>query len=184
MMKVKQGFTLIEALIVMFILASSMTAALYLLTTVVFSTQQNLKRTKAVYLAQECTELARNLRDTAWVNYRPWDCAFGNVGDEFVLSSQNTGSVNVGGACNNMPAAIKIETLGSGNDVVWKEGSTLTHFPVLADPEDTLYTRVMEHVDPDSNTETLDLECRVNWEFNGRPQNVSAVQTLTNWRKN
>lgn len=184
MIKTKPGFTLIEALIVMLILATSMTAALYLLTTVVFSTQQNLKRTKAVYLAQECTELARNLRDTAWVNYRAWDCAFGGVGDKFVLASQNTGTVNLAGACNNMPSSIKMVGLSAGNEKVWQEGSTLTHFPLLATPIDTGYTRTLEHIDPDSNTQTLDLECKVEWEFNGRLQNVTTTQTLTNWRKN
>ncbi len=184
MMKVKRGFTLIEALIVMFILASSMTAALYLLTTVVFSTQQNLKRTKAVYLAQECTELTRNLRDTAWLNYRPWDCAFGSIGDEFVIEPLNTGTANIAGACNNMPADIKLESLGTDNHIVWQEGLQLKHYPLLPDPVDTGYTRVLKHVDPDGNPETLDLECIVEWDFNGRAQNVTATQTLTNWRKN
>lgn len=180
----KPGFTLIESLIVMLILASSMTAALYLLTTVVFSTQQNLKRTKAVYLAQECTELARNLRDTAWENFRPWNCAFGNVGSKFALAPQNSGMINISGACNNMPAAIKINSLSTTNQTIWQEGSQLTPFPILSDAEDTGYTRTLEHVDLDGNAETLDLKCTVNWDFNGRAQSVTAEQTLTNWRKN
>jgi len=183
MMRVKRGFTLIESLIVMFILASSMTAALYLLTTVVFSTQQNLKRTKAVYMAQECTELARNLRDTAWINYRPWDCAFGSVNDEFVLSPLNTGTVNIA-SCNNMPGAIKQEVADTNNIVIWQEGSTLTHFPTGGTAIDTGYTRTLKHVDPDSNSDTLDLECTVEWQFNGRDESITTPQTLTNWRKN
>ena len=183
MMKLKHGFTLIESLIVMFILASSMTAALYLLTTVVFSTQQNLKRTKAVYMAQECTELARNLRDTAWVNYRPWNCAFGSVNDEFVLSPLNVGTVTIA-ACNNMPGAIKLETADANNPVVWQDGSTLTHFPTGGAGIDTGYKRTLKHIDPDTSADTLDLECTVEWDFNGRPQNVTTKQTLTNWRKN
>ncbi len=183
MIKSKHGFTLIESLIVMFILASSMTAALYLLTTVVFSTQQNLKRTKAVYMAQECAELARNLRDTAWVNYRPWDCSFGNIGDEFVLSPTNSASDKIS-TCNNMPGAVQLVVANNTNTVVWQEGLTLTHFPITPNAIDTGYKRVLTHVDLDTNSDTLDLECSVEWDFNGRPQNVTTTQTLTNWRKN
>jgi prepilin-type N-terminal cleavage/methylation domain-containing protein len=188
MSKLKQGFTLIESLVVMLVLASSMTAALYLLTTVVFSTQQNLKRTKAVYMAQECTELARNLRDTAWVNYRPWDCAFGGIDDEFVLSPTNSAS-NTISACNSMPGAIKLVpadaiTATPNNRVISQEGNTLTHFPSAGSTNDTGYKRTLKHVDLDSNADTLDLECTVNWDFNGRDESVTAPLTLTNWRKN
>ncbi len=184
MMKIKQGFTLIESLIVMFVLASSMTAALYLLTTVVFSTQQNLKRTKAVYLAQECTELARNLRDTAWLTYRPWNCAFGSDGDEFVLSNAFDATTEVPGACNNMKAAIQIETVNATNTVLKQDGNHVTHFPILGSAADSLYTRVLRHKELGDGADTLDLECEVTWEFNGRNQSVTAQQTLTNWRKN
>jgi len=183
MIKKHQGFTLIESLIVMVVLASSMTAALYLLSTVVFSTQQNIKRTKAVYLAQECVELARNLRDTAWADFREWDCAFGAIGDTFVLSPDYSAGSNID-SCSSMPAAVKIEPQTGTNNEVWQVGLGLTNFPP-GDPDNvnTGYTRVLRHVDPDSDSDTLDLECEVNWEFNGRPQSVVAPQTLTNWRK-
>lgn len=183
MIKKHQGFTLIESLIVMIILASSMTAALYLLSTVVFSTQQNIKRTKAVYLAQECVELARNLRDTAWADLRAWDCAFGATGDTFVISPDYSAGSNIA-ACNAMPANVKIEPAAGSNSEIWQAGLSLTNFPP-GNPDDvnTDYTRVLRHVDPDSNSDTLDLECEVNWDFNGRPQSVVAPLTLTNWRK-
>lgn len=183
MIKKSQGFTLIESLIVMMILASSMTAALYLLSTVVFSTQQNIKRTKAVYLAQECLELSRNLRDTAWANFREWDCAFGAPNDIFIISPDYDAGSNIS-TCSAMPASIKIEPEAGTNSEVWEVGSSLTNFP-LGDPDDvnTGYTRILRHIDPDSNSDTLDLECEVGWNFNGRPQSVTAQETLTNWRK-
>lgn len=183
MIKKAQGFTLIEALIVMMILASSMTAALYLLSTVVFSTQQNIKRTKAIYLAQECLELSRNIRDTAWANFREWDCAFGAPGDTFVIAPDYNAGANIQ-ACNAMPANIKIEPASSTNRKVWQVGLSLTNFPPGgSDDVETGYTRILQHVDPDANSHTLDLTCEVNWDFNGRPQKVTTQETLTNWRK-
>ena|GEM_PF-5082342 len=176
------GFTLIEALIVMIILASSMTAALYLLTTVVFSTQSSVKRTKAVYLAQECSELARNVRDSAWLNYQAWDCAFGSVGDEFTISYDYSPGASIA-SCNNLNSAVSVAPFGAGSDdnILWQNGATLTH---QNSGEDSGYRRTIKHVDRDTNPETLDLECTVSWQFNGRTENASTTQTLTNWRKN
>lgn len=179
----KPAFTLIEALIVMVILASSMTAALYLMTTVVFSTQKNLARTKAVYLAQECTELARNLRDTAWLKYQPWDCAFGVPGDEFIISHAYSGNPAIT-SCNGLEAAITIEPYtGGDNNQLYQDGALINHNLV---GNNTGYRRTLHHAapDPDGNPDTLDLSCEVTWRFNGRPQQVNVNQTLTNWRKN
>lgn len=188
MRKQTTGFTLIESIIVMIILASSMTAALYLLTTVVFSTQANLKRTKAVYLAQECTELARNLRDSAWKNYQAWDCAFGSVGNEFTISYDYSPSVAIA-ACNALKTGIKLSpftTAPAGQDILWQNGSTLTH---LAGGVDSGYARRLKHISSaDTNgdlaNDQIELGCTVEWNFNGRDESVTATQTLTDWRKN
>jgi prepilin-type N-terminal cleavage/methylation domain-containing protein len=185
MIKKISGFTLIESLMVMLILATSMTAALYLLSTVVFSTQQNIKRTKAVYMAQECVELARNLRDTAWANFRDWDCAFDPPGSEYVLSADYT-DLTVDG-CSSMKAATNIKPFTTTNTEIWQENtlsrSRFTHFPTETDAISTGYSGVLRHID-NSDPDNLELECEVSWEYNGRPQSVTASQTLTNWRKN
>lgn len=181
MRQTHKGFTLIESLIVMIILASSMTAALYLLSTVVFSTQQNIKRTKAVYLAQECTELARNLRDTAWATFRPWDCAFASSGSPYVISPSYSGT-NTINSCENMSASTKLASVAGDNDTLWQVGATLTNFPGSApDAINTGYQRYLEVVNKTSTE--VELNCVVSWEFNGRPQSIEAPQTLTNWRK-
>ena len=186
-MKLKRvGFTLIEALLVMVILASSMTAALYLLTTVVFGTQKNLARTKAVYLAQECHELARNLRDTAWLNFEAWDCAFGAPGNEFIISHRPIGHTI--GSCNNMPAAIRMAPVvnPSADPILYQAGAVINHDASMVGSRDSGYRRVLRHTnpDPDTNPDTLDLECQVNWEFNGQSQQITTSQTLANWRRN
>lgn len=178
-----KAFTLIESLIVMVILATSMTAALYLLTTVVFGTQKNLARTKATYLAQECHELARNVRDTAWLNFEAWDCAFGAPGDEFIISTRDA-SYPIA-SCNNLEAATRLEMANSTNSILYQGGAIINHNDSMAGGSiDTGYRRILRHTDPDSSPETLDLECEVSWEFNGQPQQITTQQTLTNWRRN
>ena len=170
----------------MLILASSMTAALYLLTTVVFSTQKNLARTKAIYLAQECTELTRNIRDTAWRNYQAWDCAFGAPGDEFIVShAPGGGSI---ANCNNQNFAVTWQALTSPEQArLYQASARINHDSSTGVP--TPYRRSVQHVlnhdtSGDGRADTIELNCRVEWEFNGRPQQVTTAQTLTNWRRN
>lgn len=79
MKKKGTGFALIEVIISIVILAAVLAGAIGLIWSAANAVERNQDRLTATYLAQECMELARNVRDSAWRQHLPWDCAF----DEF-----------------------------------------------------------------------------------------------------
>ncbi len=86
-MKTKNaGFTLIETIIAVVVLASSFVAGEYFLMTSLSTNQKSKSRFIATYLAQECLELARNVRDSSWQQQMAGNCAF-TAGDFNIVSS-------------------------------------------------------------------------------------------------
>ncbi len=83
MKKVSTGFALIEVIISIVVLSAVLAGATSLIWAAATAVERNQNRLTATYLAQECLELARNARDTAWRKHLPWDCAF----TEFPVSS-------------------------------------------------------------------------------------------------
>ena len=76
MNKKSGGFALIEVIVSMVILGIVFAAAVSLLYSVSIAIERNRDRLVASYLAQECLELVRNSRDTAWRNHHKWNCAW------------------------------------------------------------------------------------------------------------
>jgi prepilin-type N-terminal cleavage/methylation domain-containing protein len=96
----RRGFALIEVIVSMVILSIMLAAAVGLLWSVSAAIEANRDRLAATYLAQECLELARNARDTAWRNHRPWDCAWqenSNCEEKNIISDLTVSSITVNG---------------------------------------------------------------------------------------
>ncbi len=74
----RSGFALIEVVIAIVILSVVLAGATSLIWSAATAVERNQNRLTATYLAQECLELARNARDSAWRKHLPWDCAFTN----------------------------------------------------------------------------------------------------------
>lgn len=70
------GFALIEVIISLVVLSAVLAGATGLIWSAATAVERNQDRLTATYLAQECMELARNVRDSAWRHHLPWDCAF------------------------------------------------------------------------------------------------------------
>lgn len=66
--KNKKGFSLIEALLSVFILATTMIVVLNLMASNLKNSLDTIDQEVAGFLAQEGAELARNIRDTNWKN--------------------------------------------------------------------------------------------------------------------
>jgi len=99
------GITIIETIVAIVVLASSFVAGEYFLMAALSSNQTTKTRFVATYLAQECLELARNVRDSSWQQKLSGTCAF--VAGEFSIA-QN--SINISAALPNcqMDLGIKI----------------------------------------------------------------------------
>ncbi|MBI1866555.1 MAG: GIY-YIG nuclease family protein [Candidatus Staskawiczbacteria bacterium] len=70
------GFTLIELVISIFILAFAIIGVYNSFSTIVILTTGSTSRFTAVYLAQEGIEIVRNMRDSNWLNGQDWKTGF------------------------------------------------------------------------------------------------------------
>lgn len=70
--KTHSGFTLIETLIAILILMTTVVAILSLISSIIFSTRNQIRETTAKYLIQEGVEYIRNNRDSALNSGASW----------------------------------------------------------------------------------------------------------------
>ena len=172
------GFTLVEAIITMLILAFTMTAALYLLSSIILMTERNEKRLIGTYLAQECVELVRNVRDTAWKQRLPWDWAFRSTSSSplFIIEPDHTGAaLPVRG--KNLGVMVK-EISDTEEAKLYLDGASYTHTQTGTE---TLYKRMVK-VERRSDTLAA-LKCTVEWDYHGEREAIEIGTLLTNWYK-
>lgn len=181
------GFTLVETLVVMVILATVMMAASGLASTVVQSAAKNQARVQAIYLTQECTELLRNVRDSSWRQNLSWQCPFSETGrdpqvyDPADLTSPVYAIWPTRLTQNPVPdcrtyLGVKIESRNINNTTLYESPTGLTHEAGGAASGFQRYFTI-DAYDPDA--ESIDLTCHTVWP-NGQ---VQMTQRLTNWRQ-
>jgi prepilin-type N-terminal cleavage/methylation domain-containing protein len=68
----RDGFSLPEVMIAIFVLTVAIVAATNLLVSLMTTNQTNLKSLQAYYFAQEGLEGVRNIRDTNWLHNQEW----------------------------------------------------------------------------------------------------------------
>ena len=181
-MKKNKAFTLIESIIVMVILGISLSGSTYLMMTVTNSIAENRQRIRAIYMTQECMELTRNLRDSAWKQNLTWDCAFQNLsgkleeGSVFRIATSTENSVggNTQTYCREN-LGIKLEK--DPNSFVLKDDEILNH----DNGEDTIFSRKLTVSDVQAHSAKF--TCETSWKNRNRPQKISMSQILTNWKQ-
>ncbi len=155
MRNTKKGFALIEVIIAIVILSAVTLSATTLVLSAGNAVMRNQDRLTATYLAQECLEVSRNVRDNAWRNSLPWDCAW----DAKSLSPNY---------CAELQAVVnKLKTGDKKIKILNKE---------------TKFSREITST-PMAKNEALLITCTVSWARGGEREAVSITQILTNWRK-
>ncbi len=195
MPKKNAAFTLIESIIVMVILALGLSGAVYLMITVTNLVKENQRRIEATYLAQECMELTRNARDSAWKQHKPWNCAFDGgfaEGAKWQIHSDPTK------VPSNLPSVSTdcqsdlgmVLTKETSNFKLFKEtGKPVNYDGSAVDATPTPYERelIISNIKNNPNPPNKPIEaqftCEVSWEGQGGPQKVSLSQILTDWKK-
>ncbi len=154
MIKKLPGFALLEVIVAIVILASVLSGATTLIWSATNAVTGNQDRLTATYLAQECLELARNARDTAWRQHLPWDCAF----------DKN---------CTDMPPNIQTQI---------SEMNTTENLVSILETN-SKFNRKMEW-DESTQEDSITITCTVDWprRHSGR-ETISLTEILTNWRK-
>lgn len=157
-----EGFALLEVVISIVLLGFFLAGAASLIWSAINASERNRARITATYLTQECLELARNARDTAWRQHLPWDCAF----------SENT-------TCSDLQK----NTIGK----FLSTASNPTFENVLLGPDQNIDSQFFRQlmVVPQED-ETLIMTCKTAWKprkNNAYGEQVSMSQVLTNWKK-
>ncbi len=182
-----KGFTLIESIIVMVILALSLSGATYLMITVTNSIAENRQRIKATYLTQECMELTRNARDSAWRQNSEWDCAFAPMTEGIELQISENPTVQAANATTNCKNDFGLKVQSSGSFQLKKRTDKLVDYNGTA--SNLIFNRKLVITEIQNNTDTppkpisAKFTCEVTWENRGQPQKISMSQVLTDWKK-
>lgn len=161
------GFALIEVIVSMVILSIVLSAAVGLLYSVSTAVEANRDRLTATYLAQECLELVRNSRDTAWRNHHKWNCAWQNnssCSESSIISSIKSDPVVINGKNTKFSRNFEIGEINSNENE--SEASSSIDFAAAA---------VRKEV-PEEETE---ITCHISW----KEGKLSISEILTNWRK-
>jgi len=185
------GFTLIETLMVMVILGTVLLAAAGLANTVLTSAAKNQNRVIATYLAQECTELTRNVRDNAWRQNLPWMCPFVLPGETEPLIYDETTNPQVLGTATesgvsplcttDSGVSLSLKPFATKDDTnLYRNLGRLDYDPV---GEVSIFKRYVTldayTFDPSNDSGDIELTCHVEWDDGG----VHMTQRLTNWRQ-
>lgn len=191
MKKKAQGFALIQTIVAIVVLAIALSGAVVLMGTVINETAVNKNRITAIYLAQECLELARNARDSAWKQNLPWDCAFPDKSGTYRIWSEIDAFPGAGiTACNNQlgmvidqngpPFNLALEEGRIFHETTWNPGSEKNMiFQRSLSISDVRY----QENDPTKPPQSMTITCQVTWPQKGSDGEINISEILTNWQK-
>jgi type II secretory pathway pseudopilin PulG len=166
--KMNKGFTLMEAIVAIFVITTGLVGVLSLVSQTIASSTFSKDKLIAAYLAQEGIEIIRNIRDTNWLNGVAWNTGLTATPNTNVnYNSSNVsdmpdglsfdGSYYVHSASPNTPFSRHIEITydvdGDGND----------------------------DLDPGGNLYRMNVKVVVEWQEKGKIHKVEAQENLYNW---
>lgn len=99
----KKAFTLVETILAISILSVVIVTAGSLATSSIRIGGQNLHQFTAFHLAEEGIEVVRHLRDSNWLQNRPWTYGLGD--GEYIISDQTIGRWALLPATNGLASA-------------------------------------------------------------------------------
>ena len=170
-----KGFTLLEVIVAIFILTVGVGSAFMLISQTLSAASLVKENLIASYLVQEGMEIVRNIRDTNWLQFSPWDdglicltpsCDF--QADYATLTFTETTDFekcsDPGYNCHSYDGhPLKIDggfyNYTSGTETKFKRKITI------------------KKVDSDN----IKVEVNVGWTERGRTHNLKALEYLTSW---
>lgn len=198
-MRTNQGQSLLEAIVAIGIIVTSISSALTLISNSIRAEKESEFSVTAGNLAREGVEVVRNIRDSNWLAGRPWDDGLAGAGFDY------TGVPAFTPAANAWQIQFAADALGDDQAQVFRY-STGTGGPTVglyvqaaAQPADTVATpyRRLATLDPicdDGSIKTSGAQCdpalkiglrasvTVQWLNAGRPRQVTAEERLYDWR--
>jgi len=159
----KNGFTIIEVMVAIFIITTGMLGAFNLIQQTIFFTATSSSRLVAAYLAQEGIEIVRNIRDSNWLEEESdWDEGINAISDYRIdyQSLEFPDTTCSLGAGNYLKYNGSLYNCSSGLNSRFKRKI------IVSKPSDDM----------------LEVSVLVEWQERGAPHQVTAQENLYNWR--
>ena len=165
------GFTLLEVLVAIFIITAGIGGVLVLANQSVVTASINSQKLTAAYFAQEGLELARNYRDTNWLEGEGWLTGLAN--GQWITDLRRAGM-----------------TSGVSSYLCRTAGPSFFHYGggancAIAGWQRTIFRRTItleQNPDGDPATNDLRVQSQVTWAERGRSHAVTAEEILYDWR--
>ncbi len=181
------GISLLETIVLVGVLVLALIAGTSMLTVSINTAQKNKNRFMATYLTQECLELARNIRDTAWRQNLPWDCAFeyeGGHNNEFSIKPNSLPANLLSGIkCQKDLSSININCQKDlGVDISLYNNTNEEPIKWSDDTPSKFFRKLTSTKDP-TTPEEIKISCETFWETRGGKESIIISEILTNWKK-
>jgi len=157
--KKEKGFTIIEVIVAIFILAVAILGSYYAFAQMAGLTTIIASRLTAAYLAQEGIELVRSVRDTNWLNGLAWNSQISSCSSGCEID-YNLDSV--------MVYSDRFLNVDNSNFYSYSVGTP------------TKFKRRITITAPAADT--LGVSVQIQWQDRGSPYTFSAEEYLYNWR--
>ncbi len=158
----KKGFSLVEIVIILFIISMGMLGVLSLIIQNIQSQTYNKNNLIAYQLAQEGVELIRMVRDSNWRNSEFYTTGL-SMGDVFMDFDDLEPSIYTGTPGDGL--------LRLGTDGFYRHGGT--------DPSSGFSRRITLTL---KNANTLQVDVQITWQERGRDSNYDLQALLYNWK--
>ena len=160
-MKAEKGFTLLELMITIFVIAVGLVGIMTLIQNTLQSASIVRLNLTAAYLAQEGIELTRNIRDNNWIKGEQWEtglthCSSGSVGCKIQYSDDFLSIYD--------DSYLKVDSNG--------------YYGYESGQESRFRRKVIIEVELDY----LEIRSEVFWEEKGETQSIEVIERLYNWR--
>ena len=168
--KIKNGFTIMEAIVAIFVITTGIVGVLSLVTQTNSSATFSKDKLISAYLAQEGIEIVRNIRDTNWLQGLSWDSGLGAGEYEVDYNAALTFCPPICDYDHNL-RFLKIDggfyNYFLGTNTKFKRKITISkeEYPLGSGRYDKIIVTV-----------------EVSWQEKGKPHSVSAQENLYNWR--
>lgn len=173
-----RGFTLIEAMVAVSIMAIAIAAPMYAASRTIAAAQLSAEKLTATYLAQEGVEYVRKMRDDAYL---------ASISDQRTAWSAFSSRVDI---CAGSQIGCTIDTIGpsafaqcAGDPATTCQPlyrNILQQYTQAVTEDKTIYTRYVQVSIVDTNTE-MKVVSTVVWQSHGVAQSVSVTDHLTAW---
>jgi prepilin-type N-terminal cleavage/methylation domain-containing protein len=168
----KQGFTILEIIVVIFIITLGMVGVLSLVHQNIQVEYVNKNTIIASQLSQEGLELVRNKRDTNWLNGVNWELSANPFTNSDILQDGSY-TIDYTGAINRIPDNID----DAGTELYLDANGFYVN---SSSASSTLFSRIIT-VGNESVASTS-VTCLVQWKKGTRVYSFSAQTVLYNWR--